>query len=477
MVGASRHTFHGEGGTIGRENDNSWVLPHPRVSGHHAVITYRDASFYIEDTSRNGVCLNTARNRLERGRRYALKSGDRILIDPYEILVSITRDQNDMPEGDVGGLADVPSSDVPFDEPNPFDDDPFAPRPILSSGLQSPAEEIPGQQLDPIKLLNLARKPAPARKAPAASAIDLEGGSPLEDHYKPPAVMPAGVTDPQPSAITIPEGYNPLAPDESPPVPPSLSSPVPSKEQMARLSGEERVASALIAPEQLPRPPQHRESAGGGAPAATSPGPPRTDFAAVLAGAGLVPGSVSPEIACAFGQILRVVVSGVMDVMRSRQQIKDEFRMHMTRVRPMENNPLKFSTDVDDALHNLLVKRNPAYLGAVEAFEDAFADLRHHQLAMLAGMRVAFESMLAEFDPARLQEEFDRQKGLVPAKLRYWDLFREKCRDLASDPEATFRRLFGEEFARAYEDQITQLRAQERSAGKASSRSPEQRDT
>ena len=43
---------------------------------------------------------------------------------------------------------------------------------------------------------------------------------------------------------------------------------------------------------------------------------------------------------------------------------------------------------------------------------------------MLAGMRVAFESMLAEFDPDRLQQEFDRQlsKGLVPAKLRYWDL-------------------------------------------------------
>ena len=93
--------------------------------------------------------------------------------------------------------------------------------------------------------------------------------------------------------------------------------------------------------------------------------------------------------------------------MRSRQQIKDEFRMRMTRFRPAENNPLKFSADVDDALHNLLVKRNPAYLGPVEAFEEAFADLRNHQIAMLAGMRVAFESMLAEFDPDRLQQEFD----------------------------------------------------------------------
>src|SRR6202011_992917 len=152
---------------------------------------------------------------------------------------------------------------------------------------------------------------------------------------------------------------------------------------------------------------------------------------------------VTPEIARDFGRILRVVVSGVMDVMTSRQEIKDEFRMHMTRFRPAENNPLKFSANVDDALHNLLVKRNPAYLMPVDAFEDAFADLRNHQVAMLAGMRAAFESMLEEFDPDRLQQEFDRQlnKGLVPARLRYWDLYRERRQEIVKDPEASFRQL------------------------------------
>ena len=83
--------------------------------------------------------------------------------------------------------------------------------------------------------------------------------------------------------------------------------------------------------------------------------------------------------------------------------------MDMTHFRPADNNPLKFSANVDDALHNLLVKRNAAYLAAVEAFADAFEDLRNHQIAMLAGMRAAFESMLDEFDPDRLQEQFDRQ--------------------------------------------------------------------
>jgi type VI secretion system FHA domain protein len=192
-----------------------------------------------------------------------------------------------------------------------------------------------------------------------------------------------------------------------------------------------------------------------------------TDLAAVLAGAGLENVPVTPDLARSFGHILRVVVGGVMDILQSRQRIKSEFRMGMTTFKPADNNPLKFSANIDDALHNLLVKRNQAYLGPVEAFEDAFDDLRHHQMAMLAGVRVAFEMMLAEFDPDRLQEEFDRQvkKGALlsaPARLRYWDLYREKIHDMVKDPETTFRELFGEEFAKAYEEQLRRLKAQGR---------------
>jgi len=157
-----------------------------------------------------------------------------------------------------------------------------------------------------------------------------------------------------------------------------------------------------------------------------------------------------------------------MDVLRSRQQIKDEFRMRMTQFRPADNNPLKFSANVDDALHNLLVKRNAAYLEPVEAFEDAFDDLRDHQMAMLAGMRVAFESMLAHFNADLLQQHFDRGikrsalLGGMTAKMRYWDLYRERFEELNKDPEVTFRKLFGEEFAKAYEEQLRRLKAEGR---------------
>jgi hypothetical protein len=68
----------------------------------------------------------------------------------------------------------------------------------------------------------------------------------------------------------------------------------------------------------------------------------------------------------------------------------------------------------------------------------------------------------------RAYEAFDRQLGkssfpLVSVKSRYWDLYRERTREMAKDPEATFGRLFGEEFRQAYEEQFRELKAKRRS--------------
>jgi type VI secretion system FHA domain protein len=186
----------------------------------------------------------------------------------------------------------------------------------------------------------------------------------------------------------------------------------------------------------------------------------------VLVGAGLENVAVTPELARNFGEILRVVVEGVMKVLQARQEVKREFRLDQTMFRPADNNPLKFSTSVEDALHNLLVKRVAGYLGPVDAFDDAFDDIRNHQVAMLAGLRVAFDAMLQQFDPERLQEEFDRQKKAalvaLPAKLRYWDQYTAKFHDMVRDSEACYSKLFGDEFARAYEEQLSRLKGQSR---------------
>ena len=187
------------------------------------------------------------------------------------------------------------------------------------------------------------------------------------------------------------------------------------------------------------------------------------DVDSFLRGAGIDPSQVPPETAAVMGQILKLVVQGTIDVLRARSEIKSEFRLPVTRLKGSENNPLKFSVNAEDAMASLLSRRNTAYLQPVEAFQDAFEDIRNHQLAMLAGMRAGFDSVLERLDAAALQEQFDKtikRGGLLSmaSKSRYWDMFEEYCRELGADRENSFRRLFGEEFAAAYETQLDKLK-------------------
>jgi type VI secretion system FHA domain protein len=406
---ARRKVFGIEGGTIGRLPDNTWVLSEPYVSGRHAIIRFMDGAFQIEDTSTNGVFLNSTTERIVRGRPYPIKSGDRIVIDPYEIVVHV--DATDRAESSTRHNDPFES----FSEPvEPFADpasDPFLPS-------------------DPLQGLGLeADRVAP--KAPSGS--ELSGGSPLWAHYTPPDVEPAQTPE------LIPANWD----SSSINLPAAVASPhaTPSR------------SAAKPAPRPAPAPTRQDSSS----------------LSALLHAAGINEGSLTPEAARDLGQILRVVIAGVMDVLKARQLTKDQFGLGMTMFKPADNNPLKFSTSPEDALRQLFEKSpDPKYLGPVEAFEDAFGDMRNHQIAMLTGVRVAFEAMLSEFDPDHLQEQFDRavKKGALvsmPARLRYWDLYRDWIHDMVRDADTSFRELFGDEFARAYEDQLKKLKAQGRS--------------
>lgn len=436
---AHRKVFTADGGTIGRLPDNDWVLPDPYISSHHARIRCKGNTFYIEDTSTNGVFIN--QNRLTRNQPQPLAEGDCISIEPYEIRASIAEER-----------AAAPSLDDPFRV-----DDPFGAPPAPARGPMAPPpgfleEPLPTGAVDPMSLLGFDAAVAPSARAHVPRAENLAGSSVLAEPYAAPAVHMPRPAEPTPApGSAIPDDYDPLLSDSQllrrAPVVPAPAIPA-----------SPRVATP--APVSRATPPSKR---------VTAPPPAGHDvtLSSVLRAAGIRDVTTTPELARSFGQILRIVVSGVMDVLQARQRIKEEFRMRTTTFKPKENNPLKFSANVDDALHNLLVKRNAAYHEPVKAFEDAFDDVRNHQMAMLAGVRAAFEAMLAEFDPDRLQEEFDRQprKGALismPAKLRYWEMYREKVHGIVKDADTSFRELFGDEFARAYEEQLERLKGRDR---------------
>jgi type VI secretion system FHA domain protein len=197
------------------------------------------------------------------------------------------------------------------------------------------------------------------------------------------------------------------------------------------------------------------------APTARAPGGGEHELLTEL---GLEPTRVDPSIYRQLAGIIRIVVQGMLGVLQARAEVKNNFRMSMTSIRPVENNPLKFSLNTDDALHNLFVKRNPGYLGPPEAFYEGFQDIAFHQMAMLAGIRAAYDSMLGKFHPGHLEEVYTRRLRRTARlnlgnRLKYWEMYREQFEDLEKDGEANFQLLFGEEFAKAYNEQLQKLAA------------------
>jgi type VI secretion system protein ImpI len=164
-------------------------------------------------------------------------------------------------------------------------------------------------------------------------------------------------------------------------------------------------------------------------------------------------------------QIFRIVVDGVMDVLRARAEIKNTFRLPVTIIQRSENNPLKFALGTDEAMQKILGPANPGFLSGTAAFQDAFEDIRLHQMAMLAGVRAGFEALLMHFNPDRFEHDVDGGKrGGVAfgVKGKYWDKYRDNFEGLVKNPDDTFRRLFGDEFARAYEEQLARLKGSRR---------------
>jgi type VI secretion system FHA domain protein len=393
----SRKVFNAVGGTIGRLPDNDWVFPDPYVSGRHALIRYLNGKYFVEDTSTNGVFVNSPDHRLSRSDSHQLRDGDVLFIDAYQIKVSLAKD----PEAE-------------------HHNDPFALLQARHNKSRGATREIPPPEED--RTASLVKRKRAANEEPP-TGTQWFGMSEMESGPK--QALPAERVRAEPPPRPAPAS-NRLA---SRRVPPSV-------------------------PERAVRTPPSRAS--------QSSGDDDAQLRALIAAAGIEGLEPSSEAAQVLGAMLRAAVGGLMEVLRARERMKDELRVRGTTFKVANNNPLKFSANADDAFHNLLVKHNPAYLDPQTALEDAFRDVRDHQAAFLSAMRVAFESMLSQLDPNRLQDDFDRQikKGSilgVPAKLRYWDLYRDKYSDLAKDAQGAFRTLFGDAFAKAYEEQLERL--------------------
>ena len=415
---------------IGRSSDNDWVLPDPErlVSSQHCVIQYKDGRYYLTDNSTNGVELVNAGIRLRRGNSEPLQDGELIRIGDYEIQARI--DFN---------VQAVDSQPFAGDSPNSFEA-------LMGAVASTPA-------------------PTPMIAPQFHGASSMETLPDLFDFLSPTAVPPPTVADHVPS-----EQH-----DFRPPAPVTVPVPAPEKPQVQGSVIPEDWdpfgdAPAPVANHAVP------------APAPIIPSPPVVEpvalpvadaepqpdlLQAFLRGAGLDQLRLDKADACAqmesIGRSYRLMVEGLIDVLRARASLKGEFRMQQTMIRPAENNPLKFAPNADEALLLLLRHGNQAFMAPDIAVRDSFDDLRAHQLAVMAGVEAAIKHLLMRFEPAQLEERMGKPGGLSSIfngsrQAQYWQQFTELYSNISREAQEDFQDLFGREFSRAYEEHSARQR-------------------
>jgi type VI secretion system FHA domain protein len=162
------------------------------------------------------------------------------------------------------------------------------------------------------------------------------------------------------------------------------------------------------------------------------------------------------------GALLRSAVAGTLALLATRSIAKRELGASVTLPQTRGNNPLKFAPDLDTALAHLLGPAQRGFVAPLVAMNDAFDDLRAHELSVLAGMRAALNEVLSRFDPAALEDRLAPKtlwERLRPGRResKNWAHYVKRYPEITRDIESDFDSLFGRAFREAYEAQLAAL--------------------
>ncbi|MEL6364651.1 MAG: type VI secretion system-associated FHA domain protein TagH [Pseudomonadota bacterium] len=405
-----------DGATIGRNATNDWVLidPERHVSGVHAAIRLEGGRYIVEDRSTNGTFVNDDAAPLGKDGRRPLAAGDSLRIGRYLISVD---------------AAAPPSAQ----RPTAADPDPFP----------SSLDETPPAD-DPFGL-------APAGDPLGGDAQGFDQGASPDDFFQPPpstppkSPIPSGAGDKwwEEDGAPDPVAEPPAAPDPDDPFAAPTSDPFAPAQQPppapARPTSPPEAVRAPIAAE-----------------AAEETG---EAFDVFLDALGVSPPQNREEAAQVLGAAFRELMSGALDLMNARSGLRNELRLAATMVRASENNPLKFSVHVDDALQRLIGGTAAGFMPPVEASREMMADLRAHELAVMAGVEAGVAKLLDQLHPDRFESGGRLKLGAFGAsKDRYREVFEKLKTDLHERSTGVFWKAFSEGYERQADEAVRRAR-------------------
>ena len=403
------------GGTIGRSLESDWSLEDSNryLSGRHAAIDFRSGSYYIIDTSTNGVFVNDSETPIGRTKPQRLFQGDRLRLGEYVMRVHLD-------DADIEGDLDTDAHNDPVD--NAMHTDPAGP-----TGYTLVSEdELGAIAIEEILADDTAADALKAAAEQAASGLRL-----VDDEIQPPAI--------EQTAAAATTAKLESADDEKVPSDEATTSP-PKTAKTPKKRSQKKVS------------PDEKDSATGAEQSAVY---------AFLRGAGLPQREMDANEASLLlhraGQLIRELAIGLRDSIQLRVDQRNALRLANTTIQPQNNNLLKFAASLDEALENLFFMEKPEYMPAVDAVREAFAESSAHERAMLDATHAALLDYLERIAPEEIEQKCgENKRGLLGSKAdsKYWERYAELYAALVEHAPGQFPQMFAEALAAAYDREI-----------------------
>jgi type VI secretion system protein ImpI len=462
---------------IGRDQYLDWTLPDPSrfISGRHCEVRWHDGGYWLHDISTNGTYLYGSDSRLKAPHR--LRDRDRFAIGHYIIIANIDGEDSGASDGDRAAPTAPPRYDElwnPIGEAAP----PIDPRELKAArDLQPVKPDFLDWAADVPAALPSASsstppgspRPSPARQVRATPPWEVPRPASDDDMNWARGTLPRAPPPPEP--VSVPSPRRPLwvtgepdgpwaSPNASavPSNPEAAANVLAAAQALAATAAAAGAGAAALAPENRAsaRTMPAAERAGSiGDPAAMA------QFARLLARSVGLPeeafaGRNPAELADEIGQLIRLVTENMKQLLDARQQAKRLARSsNQTMIQALDNNPLKFSPTVEEALRLMFGPPTRSYLDARRAFAQGFSDLKAHQVKTFSAMQHALKLLLGEFDPDVIENALTGDRGLAGVvgsrKARLWDLYLARWQARTMNNQDGMLNAFMDYFAECYD--------------------------
>lgn len=163
------------------------------------------------------------------------------------------------------------------------------------------------------------------------------------------------------------------------------------------------------------------------------------------------------DLGVMLGKCARMGTQEMMHMLQDRSAVKlfvanDDRTMRIAS----GNNPMKFMADPDEAFLALFVQPRDGYQTGPDGFDNALADIRQHQKAMMAAIQPALADMLEGLAPKEIEKDAGGGR-LGSGARKSWEEYEKRWAARAAQGENGMLDAFIDAFSRRYAQALDSL--------------------